>query len=90
VGDANRQPLKAIYDTFQKAGKQRILRDSGPIAFAQGAIEAGLGHRLRQGYAGPCDLCIHIRTDSQLRKVAEDMAAVATRPSNIASKSRNI
>jgi len=76
VGDANRQPLKAIYDTFQNAGKQTILRDAGPVAFAQGAIVAGLGHRLRKAYAGPCDLCIHIRTDPQLRRVAEEMAAV--------------
>jgi MoaA/NifB/PqqE/SkfB family radical SAM enzyme len=75
VGNAKRQPLRAIYGTFLSAGKQRILRDCGPIAFAQRAIEVGLGHRLRQGYAGPCDLCIHIRTDSQLRRVAEEMAA---------------
>jgi MoaA/NifB/PqqE/SkfB family radical SAM enzyme len=84
VGDTNRQPLKAIYDTFQNAGTQRILRDRGPIAFAQGAMAAGLAHQLRKAYAGPCDLCLHIRTDPQLRRVAEEMAAaVHQAPSHI-------
>jgi hypothetical protein len=82
VGDANRQPLRAIYDTFQNAGRQRILRERGPIAFAQGAIEAGLGHHLRKGYAGPCDLCLHIRTDPNLRQVAEEMATAANATSS--------
>jgi MoaA/NifB/PqqE/SkfB family radical SAM enzyme len=75
IGDAKRQPLKEIHDTFQKAAKQRMLRESGPIAFARGAIAAGHGDILRKGYAGPCDLCIHIRTDPTLRRVAEEMAA---------------
>jgi MoaA/NifB/PqqE/SkfB family radical SAM enzyme len=75
VGDAKRQSLRAIYDTFLGAGKQRILRETGPAAFARGAIAAGLGHRLREAYAGPCDLCIHIRTDPQLRHFAEEMTA---------------
>ena len=76
IGDANREPLKEIHGTFQRGAKQRILRETGPIAFARGAIAAGLGQRLRGAYAGPCDLCIHIRTDPQLRRVAEEMAAV--------------
>jgi hypothetical protein len=75
VGDANTTSLKQIYSTFQRAAKQKILRDTGPIAFAQGAIRAGFEHRLRKAYAGPCDLCLHIRTDPQLRQVAEEMAA---------------
>jgi MoaA/NifB/PqqE/SkfB family radical SAM enzyme len=74
VGDIRQTPLKNIHRIFQEAGKQKILREDGPIGFARGAIVAGLGHLLRKAYAGPCDLCLHIRTDSQLRRVAEEMS----------------
>jgi Radical SAM superfamily/4Fe-4S single cluster domain len=74
VGDIHRMSLQEIHATFLHAGKQRILRDSGPIAFARGAIAAGLGDRLRKSYAGPCDLCLHVQSDPQLRQVAEEMA----------------
>jgi Radical SAM superfamily/4Fe-4S single cluster domain len=77
IGDAHRTPLREIRSTLQRAGKQRILRESGPIEFARGAIAAGLGHRLRKGYAGPCDLCLHIQADPELRQVAEQMSAAA-------------
>jgi MoaA/NifB/PqqE/SkfB family radical SAM enzyme len=77
VGDAKRQPLRAIYATFHSAKRQTILREEGPAAFARGAMAAGLGHRLRSAYAGPCDLCIHVRTDPQLRQVAEEMTAAS-------------
>jgi organic radical activating enzyme len=84
VGDTNLKPLKDIYDTFQRSGKQKLLRGTGPVAFARGAITAGLEYRLRKAYAGPCDLCLHIRTDPQLRRVAEEMAAaVHEAPSHI-------
>ena len=84
IGDTNLEPLKDIYETFQTAGKQKLLRDTGPVAFARGAITAGLKHRLRKAYAGPCDLCLHIRTDPQLRRIAEEMAAaVQEAPSDI-------
>ncbi len=77
VGDAQRMPLGEIHSTARHAGKQRILRESGPIGFARGAIAAGLGHRLRKAYAGPCDLCLHIQSDPHLRQVAESMASAA-------------
>jgi hypothetical protein len=77
IGDAHCTPLREIHATLRRAGKQRILRESGPIEFARGAIAAGLGHRLRKGYAGPCDLCLHIQADPKLRQVAEQMSAAA-------------
>jgi len=77
VGDAHSTPLQKIHDEFRSAAKQRILRELGPIGFAQGAIAAGLGHRLRAEYAGACDLCLHIQADPQLRAVAEAMARAA-------------
>ena len=79
IGDAHQMPLKQIHETLRTAGKQRILRELGPIEFARGAIAAGLGHRLRKGYAGPCDLCLHIQADPQLRQVAEAMSCAADR-----------
>jgi organic radical activating enzyme len=75
IGDTRLTPLRSIHGIFERAGKQRILREDGPIKFARGAIAAGLAHRLRKAYAGPCDLCMHIRADSQLRQVAEGMAS---------------
>jgi len=77
VGDAVRTPLAHIERRFREGGKQRILREQGPIAFARAAIAAGLGGRLRSAYAGPCDLCLHIRSDEQLRRIAEQMSAAA-------------
>ncbi|MFL6604461.1 MAG: radical SAM protein [Steroidobacteraceae bacterium] len=74
IGDARRMSLEKIHEAFQQGGKQRILRESGPIEFARGAIDAGLGNRLRKAYAGPCDLCLHIQSDPALRQVAEEMA----------------
>jgi hypothetical protein len=74
VGDARRSPLRQIHETFRSASKQRILRELGPVEFARGALAAGLGSRLRSAYAGPCDLCLHIQSDPQLREVAEAMA----------------
>ena len=68
-------PLREIERHLHRSGRQRILRERGPIAFARAAIAAGLGDHLRGAYAGPCDLCVHIRTDPSLRRVAEEMAA---------------
>lgn len=79
VGDVHQMPIEKIHETFLHAGKQRILRESGPIEFARGAIAAGLGHRLRTAYAGPCDLCLHIQSDTQLRQIAEGMASTLDR-----------
>ena len=77
VGDAATTPLAQIERRFRLAGRQRILREQGPIAFARAAIAAGLGERLRPAYAGPCDLCLHIRADDELRHIAEQLSAAA-------------
>ena len=74
VGDVHREPLGNIHETFRCSGKQRILRELGPIEFARGAIAAGLGDRLRKAYAGPCDLCLHMQSDPELRSVAEQVS----------------
>lgn len=83
IGDTRQMPLKQIHDNLKRAGKQRILRESGPIEFARGAIAAGIGHRLRKAYAGPCDLCLHIQADPDLRQVAEAMASAADLESSV-------
>jgi hypothetical protein len=77
IGNAHSMTLAEIHKSFRTQGRQRILREAGPVAFARGAVRAGVGHYLRDSYAGPCDLCMHIRTQPQLRRVAEEMSAVA-------------
>lgn len=72
VGNAHSMPLADIYRNFRENKCQRILRDYGPIYFARAAIVAGQGQRLRSGYAGPCDLCLHVRRDPELRSIAEN------------------
>jgi hypothetical protein len=74
IGDARQTTIQQIHETLLHASKQRILRELGPIEFARGAIKAGLRARLRREYAGPCDLCLHIQSDPQLREVAEGMS----------------
>lgn len=73
IGDAHSMSLREIHRNFKERVKQKLLREVGPIHFARGAVAAGLGHHLRPRYAGPCDLCLHIRTDPELRRVAEQM-----------------
>jgi hypothetical protein len=77
LGNVRHESLKLINLRFKKGGRQKILRRQGPIAFARGAISAGLGHLLRMEYAGPCDLCAHIASHPQLRQIAEAMSAAA-------------
>ncbi len=74
LGHIQQDSLAAIAERFRNSGRQRVLRERGPIYFACGAIGQGLAGRLRTHYAGPCDLCVHIRTDPQLRRVAEEIA----------------
>lgn len=74
IGDAAQMSLDEINQHLKRSGKHRILREHGPVEFARGAIAAGIGDRLRRAYAGPCDLCMHIRTDNGLREIAEKMA----------------
>jgi hypothetical protein len=76
LGDVTTQSMAEIDVRFRLNAKQRILREIGPIHFAHHAIAQGLGHRLRDAYAGPCDLCLHIRTDDELRRAAEEAAAL--------------
>lgn len=75
IGNVHRESLSTINNRFNTAGTQTILREKGPIEFAKGAIAAGLSHLLRNDYAGPCDLCMHIGSNPRLRHVAETMSA---------------
>jgi hypothetical protein len=75
LGDTANTSVKEIHRRFQLHAKQRILREAGPIYFAERAIALGFGHRLRASYAGPCDLCGHISTDPELRRIADAAAA---------------
>lgn len=75
LGSVHDKSLNEIQRRFSRLGKQKILRELGPIHFARGAIAAGIGDRLRSGYAGPCDLCLHIGTDPELSHVADEMSA---------------
>jgi hypothetical protein len=75
IGDTHSEPLAAIQARFQHARRQRILRHCGPITFARRAIDAGHGHLLRDAYAGPCDLCLHIGSTPELRQIADEMSA---------------
>lgn len=74
IGDTRSEPLAVIHDRFRNARRQRVLRHCGPIAFARRAIDAGHGHLLRDAYAGPCDLCLHIGTTPELRRLADEMS----------------
>jgi Radical SAM superfamily len=83
LGNVHRDSLDVINGRFEGNARQRLLRERGPIAFAEAAIEAEMGHLLRESYAGPCDLCTHIGTDPQLRAIAERCAAQSkTVPTN--------
>jgi hypothetical protein len=75
VGNIYADSLAILQGRFLNSGKQTILREQGPIAFAEHAISSGFKHLLRKGYAGPCDLCVHIGTDPELRRIAEEMSA---------------
>jgi hypothetical protein len=75
LGDTTDTSLTEIHQRFVARGKQRILREIGPIHFAKAAISAGLGHVLRNSYAGPCDLCGHVAADSRLRQIADQVSS---------------
>lgn len=74
IGDTHREPLAVIHERFRHARRQKILRHCGPIAFARRAIDAGHGHLLRDAYAGPCDLCLHIGSVPELRQFADELS----------------
>lgn len=73
LGNIRETTLAQLRHRFRTAPRQRILREQGPIFFAQRAIEAGLGDLLRESYAGPCDLCAHIASEPRLRRIADDV-----------------
>ncbi len=73
LGHVHRDSLQVIHERFQGNSRQRLLRERGPIVFATAALQAGVGHLLRESYAGPCDLCAHIGSEPKLREVAESM-----------------
>jgi hypothetical protein len=74
VGTVSESPLEAIADRFNFGAVQRVLRERGPIHFAQRALAQGQGGRLRPGYANECDLCAHIASDAALTRCALDSA----------------
>lgn len=74
VGNVSESPLETIADRFNFGAVQRVLRERGPIHFAQRALAQGQGERLRPGYANECDLCAHIASDPALTKCALDSA----------------
>jgi hypothetical protein len=74
IGDTRTESLAVIHERFHHARRQRVLRHCGPIAFARRIIDAGHGHLLRDAYAGPCDLCLHIGTTPELRRFADEMS----------------
>lgn len=78
VGELSRDPLATIYKRFLLGPKQQVLRTHGPQFFAAAIRDAGLGHRLRDAYANPCDLCTHIANEGDLADVAEAAAVSYT------------
>jgi hypothetical protein len=77
LGNVRDSGVAELRQRLESAPRQKILREQGPIAFARAAISAGLAHHLRARYAGPCDLCAHIASHPQLRRIAEEMSAPA-------------
>lgn len=75
LGDVRNDSIETLHQRFVNNSRQRLLRERGPIAFAEAAIAAGLGALLREQYAGPCDLCTHVGADPQLRMAAEAASA---------------
>ena len=77
LGTTHDDSLATLNARLKSAAGQQLLRATGPIAFARAAIAAGQGHLLRDAYAGPCDLCVHIATHPELRRIADDFTARA-------------
>lgn len=74
LGNAVEEGLEPIYRRFLLNGRQKLLREKGPIQFARAIQARGLGHHLRKAYAGACDLCAHIASDPVLAEVAREEA----------------
>jgi pyruvate-formate lyase-activating enzyme len=74
LGNALEQGLRGTYGLYLLGGKQKLLREAGPIHFARAIQARGAGHRLRRAYGGICDLCAHIGTDPALAAIAQDEA----------------
>jgi pyruvate-formate lyase-activating enzyme len=74
LGNAVDEGFEAPFLRFLLNGRQRVLREGGPAAFADAIRRRGLGHLLRERYAGVCDLCAHIASDPTLDAVAAQVA----------------
>ncbi len=72
LGDVHRDSLTSIHERFRLGGTHQFLRERGPAHFVPAIRAAGLGERLRPGYAGVCDLCTQIAGDPALSSVARD------------------
>ena len=74
LGDATAVPLAEIQRGFDYGSVQQILRQRGPSYFLDAIRAAGHADRLREDYAGPCDLCTHIAGDPCLAGIAQGVA----------------
>lgn len=74
LGNVFETSLAEIDERFYLHGRQQVLRHRGPAHFARAVIAAGLGDRLRKRYAGVCDLCAHVASDSAMAAVADRSA----------------
>lgn len=74
LGDATAVPLAEIQRGFDYGSVQQILRQHGPSYFLDAIRATGHADRLREDYAGPCDLCTHIAGDPCLAGIARDVA----------------
>jgi len=72
LGSVATDSLATLSDRYYLGGAQQLLRQQGPIHFARAIQARGEGHRLRNAYAGPCDLCTHIATDPVLASIAAE------------------
>lgn len=74
LGSALEDGVEQVHRRFWLNGKQRLLREHGPIHFAREIQARGLGDRLRPAYAGVCDLCAHISADPELAAIAQEQS----------------
>lgn len=70
LGNAIEEGVAKVQRRFLLNGRQRLLRERGPIHFARAIEAAGGRSLLRDSYAGVCDLCSHICTDPVLSAIA--------------------
>lgn len=73
LGTVGVDSLEWLDTQHRRKARFRLLRNKGPIHFAQEAMARGEAGRLRSSYAGACDLCLHIARDPVLADIAEQI-----------------